>query len=394
MNEKFPENFKIIIVIPVYNHHKTLKDVVLRTLEIHDTVMVVNDGSTDRSAKAIDGLPIHVIHHTVNQGKGAAILSAAKAARSFGMTHMITIDADGQHDPGDILHFLPYLKTKPLSIIVGKRKLGNTNAPGLSEFGKHFSNFWFRLQTGISLKDTQSGFRAYPLDVFEGLKLREKRFPFETEVLVKAAWAGITFQEVDITVYYPPAEERISHFHVFTDNLQISLLNTRLTMRSMLPVPHRRIFNQDRNCEKISVLHPIRSLKQLLISNASPWHLALSGALGVFLGTLPLISLHTVAILFAAGFFRLNKIAALATSQICMPPIVPALCIETGYFLRHGEFLTDISLETLGHQAIERIYEWLIGSLVAAPAFAVMIGATIYSMAGFTKWAIRENDEK
>jgi hypothetical protein len=74
----------------------------------------------------------------------------------------------------------------------------------------------------------------------------------------------------------------------------------------------------------------------------------------------------------------LNKVVALSASQICMPPLVPALCIEAGYYVRHGEFLTEISMTTLGYQALERVYEWIIGSLILAPLIAVMVGLTVY----------------
>jgi len=107
--------------------------------------------------------------------------------------------------------------------------------------------------------------------------------------------------------------------------------------------------------------------------------------LGVFIGTLPLIGLHNITILFAAGYFRLNKVVALATSWLCVPPFVPALCIEAGYFMRHGTFLTEISIKTLGYQALDRIYERLLGSLVIAPVFAVLVGSIIFLIALFLK---------
>jgi len=383
--EKNLENIKVGIVIPVYNHSKTLRDVVVRALEINAEVMVVDDGSTDRGINSLTGLNVHILNHPVNLGKGAAILTAAKACRQMGMTHLVTVDADGQHNPDDFRRFVPVMQRNPYAIVVGKRNFQAVNIPGLTRFGRHFSNFWFRLQTGHSLGDTQSGFRAYPLVVLEQLKLREKGFAFEVEVLVKAAWAGVKLKEVDVSVYYPPANERISHFQVFRDNLRLTLLNTKLTLRSIAPVPHRQILDLAEDNGKVSVWHPIRSLKQLLTENASPVRLATAGALGMFLGTLPLIGFHTITILFAAGFFRLNKVAALSTSQLCMPPLVPALCIETGYFLCHGKFLTEISLQTLGYQGLERLYEWVIGSLLLAPFLSACIGAIIYLMAFFIK---------
>ena len=384
MLEKNLENVKIGIVIPVYNHSKTLREVVVRALEVNAEVMVVDDGSTDRGTNSLTGLSVHILHHPVNLGKGAAILTAAKTYRQMGMTHLVTVDADGQHNPDDIRRFVPVIQRNPYAIVVGKRNFQDVNIPGLTRFGRSFSNFWLRLQTGHSLGDTQSGFRAYPMVVLERLKLREKGFAFEVEVLVKAAWAGVKLKEVDVSVYYPPASERVSHFRVFRDNLRLTLLNTKLTLRSIAPLPHRQILDFEDNGE-VSVWHPIRSLKQLLTENASPVHLATAGALGMFFGTLPLVGFHTITILFVAGFFRLNKVAALSTSQLCMPPFVPALCIETGYYLCHGKFLTEISFQTLGYQGLERLYEWIIGSLVLAPFLSACVGAIIYLMAFFIK---------
>jgi uncharacterized protein (DUF2062 family) len=270
------------------------------------------------------------------------------------------------------------LQADPFAIVIGKRDFSTINVPLSARFGRRFSNFWFRLQTGQVLGDTQSGFRGYPLAVLERLKLREKHYAFEIEVLVKAAWGGIRLDEVNISVYYPPSRDRVSHFRLFKDNFQLSLLNTRLTLRSIFPLPHRQILADKAAGEKISILHPIRSLKKLLRENASAEQLAAAGALGVLLGALPLIACHTIAILFTAGFLRLNKVAALSTSQLCMPPFVPAICIELGYFLRHGRFLTEVSLKTLGYQGLDRCYEWLIGSLLLAPILALFVGGIIY----------------
>jgi len=370
-----------MIVIPVYNHPGTVRDVVTRALAVHDRVMVVDDGSRDIVADLLIGLDVHVIRHKKNMGKGVAILTGAMEAGRLGMTHIVTIDADGQHDPADFRQFIPVLHENPHAIIIGKRYFQGTKAPRLTVFGRSFSNFWMRLQTGISLGDTQSGFRAYPLGVLDKLILRERHYSFEVEVLVKAAWAGIKILETDISVYYPLAEERISHFRGFLDNLRISILNTKLTMLSVLPMPHRKILFDDNNAQLISVLHPVKSLKLLLTENTSPEKLAAAGALGVFLGALPLIACHTIIIILVTGFLRFNKVVALATSQLCMPPVMPALCIETGYFIRNGRFLTDISLETIGYQALERLYEWFIGSFFLGPITGVLVGLIIYIMA-------------
>jgi len=88
-----------------------------------------------------------------------------------------------------------------------------------------------------------------------------------------------------------------------------------------------------------------------------------------------------VAILFCAGYLRLNSIGALAVSQLCMPPVVPALCVEAGYVLRHGRLLTEISMETLGHQALQRLGDYLLGSLVMAPLLALLVAMPLYGLA-------------
>lgn len=371
----------ILIVIPLYNHAATVREVAKRALAVLPRVLVVDDGSTDGGGDTLGGLDVQLVRHEVNRGKGAAILTAAREAARMGMTHIVTIDADGQHDPGDLCALLEVLRADPLSIVVGKRDFETANVPGSSRFGRKFSNFWLRLQTGRSLEDTQSGFRVYPLAVLEELKLGESRYSFEIEVLVKAAWAGVALRDAYISVYYPPRDERVSHFDKFKDNFRLTLLNTRLTMRSVLPWPHRKIVGGEEGQLKVSLFHPVRSVRLLLTENTSPGRLAAAGGVGVILGAVPLIACHTIAILFAAGYFRLNKVAAVSVSQICMPPLVPALCIETGYFLRHGEFLTEASWRTLGHQGVERLYEWLLGSLLVGPLLGVLVAGVIYGIA-------------
>ncbi len=380
-----PEEANVFLVIPVYNHGKTLRDVVVKALAVNGNVMVIDDGSTDGGPETLAGLPITEIRHPENRGKGAAIITAAHEARKRGATHIVTIDADGQHDPADYTRFAPLIHEDPEAIIVGTRAFDPVTTPMLSRFGRGFSNFWLRVQTGYALKDTQSGFRAYPIPLLGWLRLRERHYDFEVEVLVKSVWAGITLREVDISVYYPPSSERVSHFRLFMDNLRLSLLNTRLTMRAMTPYPHKRFAAAATGGEKITLLRPIKSLRLLLTGNNSPERLAVATALGVFLGTLPLIACQSVITLFAANYFRLNKLMALAAGQLGIPPLVPALCIEAGYFIRHGRFLTEVSLETLGYQALERIFEWFLGSLILGPVLGILTGAAIYVSALWVK---------
>lgn len=384
----------ILIVIPVFNHAATLRQVVSGALELHPHVLVVDDGSTDMpqatgpeytAGHPLHALPVHCVRHACNMGKGKAILTGADYARTMGMSHIITLDADAQHYPSDLPAFIEAVRRQPLALFVGTRDFSTPNVPKASRFGRAFSNFWYKVQTGQELGDTQSGFRAYPLAIVDRLALRESRYSFEIEVLVRAAWAGFEVLDIPVRVHYAPGAERVSHFHPIMDNVRLSILNTRLTIRAIMPIPQKR-FEQDAK-GIISVLHPLRSLRVLLTRHETPRALALAGALGMFIGTLPLIGLHSILIIVVLGSLKLNKIAGLATSQLCMP--LPALCIEAGYYLRHGHFLTDISWQTLGREALQRLAEWILGAAVLAPILALAVGLIVYVLARIIQRGLR-----
>lgn len=378
MNVQAPN---ILVVIPLYNHAETVRDVVERTLRIHDQVLVVDDGSSDAGATVLAGLDVRIIRKPQNRGKGEALRTAFVEAEKLGFSHVVTLDADGQHFPEDLPLFFAAIEADPVGIVVGKRDFEQASIPGSSRFGRKFSNFWLRVQTGKTLGDTQSGFRAYPVKIVLGLPLYEKHYSFEIEVLVRAAWAGVQLHDVDIQVFYPSAQERVSHFRSFMDNFRLTLLNTKLTFRSVAPWPHRKLIEGDKVETKVTIMHPLKSLRALLTENATPGQLAVAGAVGIFMGALPIMAAHTIAILLVAGFFRLNKVAAVGASQLCMPPLVPGICIEVGYFMRNGQFLTEISIETLGYQALDRLYEWFLGSLLFGPVLAAVVGLIIYLVA-------------
>jgi uncharacterized protein (DUF2062 family) len=137
----------------------------------------------------------------------------------------------------------------------------------------------------------------------------------------------------------------------------------------------------------------MHSLRLLLSRNETPKNLAISGAIGVFIGTLPIFGLHSLTILLVLGFLKYNKFAGLATSQFCMPPLVPAMCIQVGYYIRHGAFLTEISWQTLGREALQRIFEWFLGSLVLAPILAVLCGIMVYTLALMAQRSITRHGE-
>lgn len=229
------------VLIPTYDNAGTLADVIREVRRHVSDVIVVDDGSRDGTAELLSGLKaeygdgLTVLTHAENRGKGGALKTGFLHARRRGFTHVITIDSDGQHSPGDIPAFLAAVCEHPDAIIVGSRNLAADRMPARNTFANRFSNFWFRLYTGVGLPDTQTGFRAYPLDRLHGLGLLTSRYEAELELLVFASWHGTELVPIPIEVYYPPEDERVSHFRPVLDFARISLLNTALLFVS-LPV--------------------------------------------------------------------------------------------------------------------------------------------------------------
>lgn len=368
-------------VIPVYNNSSTLKSVAVGCRRHLANVLVVDDGSTDADiTQLLAGDGVTILRHERNRGKGAAIKTAFSHIHQHHGRFMITIDADGQHMPGDIPRFLAALDEE--SIIIGARDFTTENVPGKSKFGRKFSNFWLHAETGVAVSDSQSGFRAYPVKYLGRLKIASNHYDFEAEVLTRAAWAGLRLGSVEIQTHYPLPAQRVSHFHSGKDNWRLSLLHARLIGRRLLPLPHTQLVRKKSFAEHVEILrHPVRLLRQLLREHATPAGLAAAAFAGVFIATLPLVSVHSFVILYVATRLHLNKIMALAIQHVCMPPFVPILCIETGHYFLYGEFLTDISWHTVFGEIPTRLWEWFIGSLVIAPVLSAAVSVIIFFLA-------------
>jgi len=367
-------------VIPVFNHARTAAAVALECRTLVERVLVVDDGSTDADiGELLRGSDIAVLRHPRNLGKGRALTTALRHVAAQGATHMITLDADGQHLPADLPVFLEAMRAAPDAIIVGCRDFDVPNVPGSSRFGRSFSNFWVRLETGLALDDTQSGYRAYPVRLISRLRLASARYDFEIEVLVRAAWGGVPIREVPIRVVYLPPGSRISHFKPVLDSARLSRLHARLIGRKLMPWPHARLVPRPAAEPPLALWrHPGRGFRRLLQENATPGGLAAAAAVGSLLAVLPLIWCHTVAILYASSRLHLNKVMALAIQNLYIPPFTPFLCIQVGYFMRHGRWWTEYTRETLVAGIHLRLFEWLLGSLVLAPFYAAIAAAATY----------------
>ena len=227
------EENEVCAVIPTYQNAKTLLKVVADVHRVVDTVFVVDDGSNDGTAALLDKAtgnerPEKVLTHPKNCGKGAALKTGLTYARQQGFRYAVTVDADGQHLADDIPALLKAVEEEPDALAIGSRGLQHENMPAKSTFANRFSNFWFALQTLQRLPDTQSGLRVYPLRRLHGLRWMSARYEAELTLLVFSAWAGVKLLPVPVSVYYPPRDQRVTHFRPGRDFTRISVLNTLL----------------------------------------------------------------------------------------------------------------------------------------------------------------------
>jgi len=236
---------KACVLVPTYNNEQTIEKLLIDVLAYTDQVIVVNDGSTDSTPQILQKFPqIDLVSYAVNQGKGYGLRQGFKRAVEAGYAYAISIDSDGQHFADDLPKFLEQLESHPSSIIIGARNMGQSSVPGKSSFGNKFSNFWFWVETGLKMPDTQSGYRLYPLRMMQEIRFITKKFEFEIEVLVRSAWRGIELTHVPVRVFYAEKGKRVSHFRPFKDFTRISVLNTVLVTMALFYIKPRDLFKR------------------------------------------------------------------------------------------------------------------------------------------------------
>lgn len=362
----------IVVIVPTYNNASTLKAVIEGILTYTEDIIVINDGSTDDTAKILNEFDcIQVITHEKNSGKGQALKNGLLAAQQLGFKYAITIDSDGQHYPSDIPIFVDEIEKTPDALLVGARDFDSCGIPPKNSFANKFSNFWFLVETGKKMRDTQSGYRLYPLDKIGKMKYTTTKYEFELELIVFAAWKGVDVRNVSISIYYPPAEKRISHFRPFWDFTRISILNTILVLIAFLWIYPMKFF-------KNLTWKNIRGFidREIIHSKESNIKIMFAIMLGIFMGIVPIWGYQMIAAAFLAVLMRLNKVIVLVASNISIPPIMPFLLYgsyATGCYATNSEInlsLTDISLESVKTV----LTQYLIGSVIFATICALLAG--------------------
>ncbi len=227
-----------LILIPSYNTGPILLETVTAALALNTPVWVIIDGSTDGSPESIRHLPsaesrlFRIVVLAVNSGKGAAVLHGLREAIQAGFTHVLTLDADGQHPAGNVLDFFKLSAAHPQAAVFGC-PIFDASAPALRVNGRKISNFWANLETlGWGIGDSLFGMRLYPAgDLLEALESTPfaRRFDFDPEVAVRLAWRGVPIINLPTPVRYPSKEEGgISQFRYLRDNTLLSWMHIRL----------------------------------------------------------------------------------------------------------------------------------------------------------------------
>lgn len=370
-----------IVLIPTFNNAKIIANVIADVKQAISDIIVINDGSTDATSEILRKTKnIHIIEFKKNRGKGAALQEGFALAKKTDFTHAICFDPDGQCLTNDVGLFLKKIDEEPSTLWVGDRIIPSVNSGDKLrslQLAKQFGAFWFRLYTGVYIKDTKCGFRAYPLDQINSLECTSARFEYELEILISAAWNEILVKSIPIHFLHPP-KKGVPHFRSVNDFYRISKLNLKAVfIRIFLP----------KHIRKSKGLSLKEKLKAFLIhelkSNTAPHYASASLAFGVFMGITPLHGVQ-VLLVFAMGFLvKMNRPLALLGVSISTAPLLPLwiaaglgvgkLCVPDSWalplleilnvFLSHSFFA---KLHMTIHNLAAGFIQWFLGSFILA----------------------------
>jgi len=217
------------IVIPAYNEEATLYHIAKRALVHSPLVIIVDDGSTDKTIATLKDLPVVLIKNKTNQGKAASLWRGFQTALKHNVKHIVTLDGDGQHAPEDIPKLLTKAISKPNHIIIGARLANKSVIPAKRYYANIIANFWIAWAAGYPISDSQSGFRVYPANLFDNLDINTSKrngFVFESEIIIKAAQRNIKCTAVAIPAVYAE-NARPSHFNGVRDITFITIMVAR-----------------------------------------------------------------------------------------------------------------------------------------------------------------------
>lgn len=441
-------SFHPVVIAPTFDNARTLSGVITRIGELGLPIIVVDDGCRDGSAEILRSLAIPaerctVLTHPINRGKAAALQTGFAHAASAGFTHAVTIDTDGQLDPVQIPDLLRIARSAPAALVVGRRDASAPGYPAASRAGRFWSNLGVRWESGLRVSDSQCGFRVYPLRATLSLRCRAGRYGFETEILTRAAWAGVPVVETPVTCVYDLPDGRVTHFRRWRDSLAGVGMHARLMIRSCAPWGVRRVESEfispvlggedvepgcalnlplavsrhatakpqaeDQTHNRVPQpdaalnhratgtiwarflrwISPIRAWREMRQDPRERSRFAAGFAVGVFIANLPLYGVQTLLSLYAARRLRLNPLPVVAGSHLSTPPVGPLLvaaAIALGHWVTHGRLpaLRAHDPSKIGYLGLVRsvLLEWIIGGVICG---AILAGAAFFIIAALLR---------
>ncbi len=215
---------KLAAIVPAFNEARTIRDVVVRALREVPCLIVVDDGSTDGTAQALEGLAVTVLRNERNCGKAASLMQGMDHALAQGAQAVITLDGDGQHRPEDIPLLVSVHRKEPQALVIGSRLHDRANIPLSRYLANRFANFWIAWAAGQPIADSQSGLRLYPATLLREFGRRPEPAPgfvFESEILIEAGRRGVPLTDVAVAAIYPERARR-SYFRPVLDITRIA----------------------------------------------------------------------------------------------------------------------------------------------------------------------------
>ena len=383
--------FRPVVVAPSFNNAGQLPAVLAGVDRLDlPAVVVVDDGSTDATAAvladwaAADPDRRTVLTHAANRGKAAALRTAFAHAHAAGHTHAVTIDTDGQLSPADIPPLLDRARLRPTALVLGTRNASAADYPLRSRLGRWVSNRLVWFETGHTVADSQCGLRVYPLAFATSARCAAERFGYETEVITRAAWAGLPVVQVPVACRYFAPGERVSHFRPWVDSGRAIAMHARLTAAACNPFPGRRPGGRrsplgpaaGRTVPRrfLRWINPVTAWRQARADEAGRTRFAAGFAAGVLIGCVPWYGAQTLLSLFVARKFKLHPMSVIGGSNLSGPPIGVALIaaeVAVGHVLLHGTrpaLAAYRSTQMLG----PLISEWVVGSVVVGTGLAAV----------------------
>jgi len=380
---------KCCLLIPTYNNSGTLEKVINAVSEYTHDIIVVNDGSTDQTGSILSTFDyLRIVSYHPNKGKGYALRRGLAEAIAAGFDYAITIDSDGQHFAEDIPWFIEKINVQPGSLIIGARNMAQDSVPGKSSMGNKISTFWFKFETGISLPDTQSGYRLYPLEPLKKMHFFTPKYEFEIEVIVRLAWKGVPVTSVPVKVFYAPAATRVSHFRPFWDFTRVSLLNVILVIIALFYIKPRNLVRELKKKNLRERLHA-----ELFNQQESSYRKAFSVGFGVFMGIVPVWGYQMLLAIALSIPMKLNKALVIIAANISFPPFIPAIIYLSyhmgGIVLQQPSgdisFSSAIDLGWIRHN----MFQYVVGSVILAIISGICFGLITYIfLKAFRKQAV------